>query len=50
MHVELGIALALGKTVISVGGHYPNVFYCLPSIRTFKTWQDARNMIMVEMP
>jgi len=31
VHVEMGIALALGKRIIAVGGR-PNVFYCLPQV------------------
>lgn len=40
VHVELGIALALGKRVIAVGGR-PNVFYCLPRVEVVQTFEDA---------
>lgn len=39
-HVELGIALALGKPIILVGRR-ENVFHYLPQIRQFNSFEDA---------
>lgn len=38
-HVELGIALALGKTVVVVGPH-ENIFTWLPQVNHFDTWEQ----------
>jgi nucleoside 2-deoxyribosyltransferase len=39
-HVELGVALALGKRVIAVG-HRENVFFHLSEVEFFESWPDA---------
>lgn len=38
-HVEYGYALAKGKTLFIVGPR-ENVFYCLPQVIRFNTWED----------
>lgn len=43
-HVELGIALARGKRVIVVG-YRENVFCCLPWVRYFKDWSEAKGIL-----
>ena len=43
-HVEFGIALGLGKHVFVVG-HRENVFHCLPRVRFFEKWADARRAL-----
>lgn len=39
-HVELGIALGMGKMCVVVGPR-ENVFHCLPQVRRFATWTEA---------
>lgn len=39
-HVEFGMALALGKQIIAVG-YRENVFYCLPDVEFYPSWQEA---------
>jgi hypothetical protein len=39
-HVEYGIALALNKRLIIIG-HRENVFYFLPEIPFYETWNEA---------
>ena len=36
-HIELGLALALGKRAIVIGPR-ENVFHCLPEVEHFPTW------------
>lgn len=43
-HVEFGIALMLGAKLIVVG-YRENIFYWLPKIEFFRTWEDARASI-----
>ena len=40
-HVEFGIALGLGKPCWLVGPR-ENVFYCLPQVRRFRTWEECK--------
>jgi nucleoside 2-deoxyribosyltransferase len=40
-HVELGIALGLGKRVVVVG-HRETVFVYLPEVEVFASWEEAR--------
>ena len=40
-HVEFGIALATNKLVLVVG-YRENVFHCLPEVKFFETWEQAR--------
>lgn len=44
-HVEAGYALAKGIPV-AVVGHRENVFYCLPQVAYFPTWEDARGLLV----
>ncbi len=39
-HVELGMALALRKRIIVVGGH-EHVFHCLPQVEHYATFDEA---------
>ncbi len=48
MHVEVGFALAMGKRVIEVGGHRPNVFYCLPWVEVYSNWEQCKEAL--ELP
>lgn len=41
-HVEWGIALATSKRVIVIG-HRENVFYCLPQVEFYKSWQEFKD-------
>jgi len=43
-HVELGMAIALGKQVIVVG-HRENVFTFLDSISFFRNWAECRRAL-----
>lgn len=45
-HVELGMALGLGKRVI-VAGFRENVFCCLPQVEFYETWQTALAAVFV---
>lgn len=38
-HVEFGIALAAGKSLIVIGAA-ENVFYCHPHVKRFPAWDD----------
>lgn len=38
-HVELGMALALGKRVILVGPR-ENAFHCLPQVEQYASWKE----------
>jgi len=44
-HVELGAALAAGKTVILVGPR-ENVFCCLPQVIVCATWDEAMQLVL----
>lgn len=39
-HVEFGIALGVGIRIIAVGPH-ENIFFWLPQIQHFETWEEA---------
>jgi len=46
-HVEFGYALAMGKRIIVVG-YRENVFYCLPGVEFYPTWEDARARLLAD--
>ncbi len=46
-HVELGLALALGKRAIVVG-HRENVFHHLPEVEFYPTWIEALAALTAE--
>lgn len=46
-HVEMGYALAIGKRILTVG-HRENVFYCLPDIEFFPSWDDAMRRLLLD--
>jgi hypothetical protein len=39
-HVELGLALGMGKRTLLVGGHREHVFHWLPQVQVFETWPE----------
>jgi nucleoside 2-deoxyribosyltransferase len=39
--VEFGIALALGKRLLAIGGHDENVFFNLKEVEKYPTWATA---------
>jgi nucleoside 2-deoxyribosyltransferase len=43
-HVELGLALGMGKRVWIVG-YRENIFCWLPDVRFFETWEDCRTYL-----
>jgi len=43
-HVELGIALGLGKPVVVIGPR-ENVFCWLPQVRHYETWHDFLTVV-----
>lgn len=44
-HVEFGYALALRKTIVSIGPR-ENIFHCLPEVWCYRTWAEFRSWLI----
>jgi len=47
-HVEFGMAIAWGKSLIVIGPR-ENVFHCLPQVRRYDTWLEFINRMEVKV-
>lgn len=47
-HVELGMALALGRSVIVVGAR-EHIFHWLPEVMVAESWPEARRLLVQQL-